>query len=101
LPCSKKERELCKAVFEVINRGSFEKDFGLNGGRPLKGVSVQDIMLIFINKHSSNRCFQPQWRRFRGQNRSDKKLVALEADTPARTSRNHNFHHRGTEDTEG
>ena len=29
LPCWKKARELCKAVFEVVNRGSFAKDFGL------------------------------------------------------------------------
>ena len=29
LPCWQKARELCKAVFEVINRGTFAKDFGL------------------------------------------------------------------------
>lgn len=29
LPCWQKARELCRAVFEVINRGPFSKDFGL------------------------------------------------------------------------
>lgn len=39
----------------------------------------QDIILICIIKHLRNRCFQPQYHRFRGQNRTDKKTVALEA----------------------
>ena len=29
LPCWQKARELCQAVFKVINRAPFSKDFGL------------------------------------------------------------------------
>jgi len=29
LPCWQKARELCQAVFKIINRGAFSKDFGL------------------------------------------------------------------------
>jgi len=29
LPCWQKARELCRAVFKVINQGPFSKDFGL------------------------------------------------------------------------
>ena len=29
LPCWQKARELCQAVFEIINQGEFRKDFGL------------------------------------------------------------------------
>jgi hypothetical protein len=36
------------------------------------GIGVgPSIILISIKKHSRNRCFQPQERRFRHQNRSD------------------------------
>ena len=35
--------------------------------------SGQVIILISINKHLRNRCFQPQYHRFRGQNWTDKK----------------------------
>ena len=34
LPCRQKARELCKAVFEMINRGPFAKDFGLKPEEP-------------------------------------------------------------------
>ena len=49
--------------------------------------SGQGIILIFINIHPRNRCFQTQYRRFRAQNGPNKKLVALEADIPARPRR--------------
>ena len=29
LPCWKKARELCQAVFKIINQGKFATDFGL------------------------------------------------------------------------
>ena len=29
LPCWRKARELCKAVFEMINQEKFQRDFGL------------------------------------------------------------------------
>ena len=29
LPCWQKARELCQAVFKIVNRGAFSKDFGL------------------------------------------------------------------------
>ena len=49
--------------------------------------SGQGIILISINKDPRNRCFQPQYHRFRGQNWPDKKPGALEADIPLRFQR--------------
>ena len=45
-----------------------------------KSGTGQGIILISINKHPKDRYFQPQYRRFRGQNWPDKQPVVLEAD---------------------
>ena len=39
--------------------------------------SGQGILLISINKHSINWCFRPQYRRFQGHNRPDRKPAVL------------------------
>lgn len=42
LPCWQKARELCRAVFKLINQGAFRKDFGLRGQIWKAGGSVMD-----------------------------------------------------------
>ena len=42
LPCWKKARELCQAVFDLINQGDFRKDFGLRNQIWAAAGSVMD-----------------------------------------------------------
>ena len=49
--------------------------------------SGKDIIMISSNKHLTNNCFQPQYRRFRDSNWPDKKPVVIEADLPTRPQR--------------
>ncbi len=42
LPCWQTARELCKAVFDLINQGEFRKDFGLRGQIWKAAGSVMD-----------------------------------------------------------
>jgi len=42
LPCWRKARELCKAVFDMINKGKFQKDFDLKGQIWKAAGSVMD-----------------------------------------------------------
>ena len=42
LPCWKKARELCQAVFDLINQGDFRKDFGLRNQIWAAGGSGMD-----------------------------------------------------------
>ena len=42
LPCWKKARELCQAVFDLINQGDFRKDFSLRNQIWSSAGSVMD-----------------------------------------------------------
>jgi four helix bundle protein len=42
LPCWQKARELCRAIWDMINQGGFEKDFGFRGQIWQASGSVMD-----------------------------------------------------------
>ena len=58
LPCWQKARELCKAVFEIINRSNFRKDFGLRNQIWKAARSVMDNIAEGFDDGSARRIDQ-------------------------------------------